>query len=59
MGINYKKPHYAWSRFIWQDTAATMMNMMLMAEALGLKTCWVSVEPKQLSNKEENIREID
>jgi len=29
-------------RFIWQDTSAAMMNMILMAEALGLKTCWVS-----------------
>lgn len=57
LGFNFSKPH-VWSRFIWQDTAASMMNMMLMAEALGLKTCWQSVEPPQLSHKRENIRRL-
>lgn len=62
LGFNFKKqrfkqPH-AWSRFIWQDTAVAMMNMMLMAEALGLKTCWQSVEPKQLGPREANIRKL-
>lgn len=53
----FKKPH-AWVRFIWQDSAVAMMNMMLMAEALGLKTCWQSVEPKQLGPRAENIRKL-
>ena len=52
--INYLKPHKLWSRFIWQDTSASMMNMMLMAEALGLKSCWVSVHPK----REHKIRNL-
>jgi exopolysaccharide biosynthesis predicted pyruvyltransferase EpsI/nitroreductase len=34
-------------RFIWQDTACVMMNMMLMAESLGVKTCWGTVNPEQ------------
>lgn len=34
-------------RFIWQDTACAMMNMMLMAESLNVKSCWASVNPKQ------------
>ena len=32
-----------WGRLFWQDSAAAMENMMLMAESLGLSTCWVSV----------------
>lgn len=32
-----------WYKLMWQDTAASMQNMMLMAEALGLSTCWVSL----------------
>lgn len=43
--INYKEPHYWWKRLIWQDTAAAIQNMSLMAEGLGLKTCWVSLRP--------------
>lgn len=35
------------SRFVWQDTACAMMNMMLQAESLGLHTCWASVNPEQ------------
>ena len=35
------------SRFIWQDTACAMMNMILMAESLGVKTCWGTVSPEQ------------
>jgi pyruvyl transferase EpsI len=35
-------------RFIWQDTACAMQNMMLMCEALGLKSCWASVTPSQV-----------
>jgi exopolysaccharide biosynthesis predicted pyruvyltransferase EpsI/nitroreductase len=62
LGFNFKKQRFKkrhpWSRFIWQDTAVAMMNMMLMAEALGLRTCWQSVEPKTLGNKEENIRRL-
>lgn len=34
------------NRFIWQDTACAMMNMMLVAESLGLKSCWASVQPE-------------
>jgi exopolysaccharide biosynthesis predicted pyruvyltransferase EpsI/nitroreductase len=37
-------------RFVWQDTACAMQNMMLAAESLSLKTCWASVNPKQEKN---------
>jgi len=33
-------------RFVWQDTAAASMNIILAAESLGLKSCWVSFDPK-------------
>lgn len=56
--LNYLVPHPAWSRFIWQDTACAMMNMMLMAEALDLKTCWVSVMPDSLGEQHQNIRKL-
>lgn len=62
LGFNFKKQRFKkrhpWFRFIWQDTAVAMMNMMLMAEALGLKTCWQSIEPKQLGVREEKIRKL-
>ncbi len=32
-------------RFMWQDTAAAMMCMMLTAESAGLKSCWASINP--------------
>jgi len=54
--LNFLTPHSSWSRFIWQDTACAMMNMILMAEALGLRTCWVSVIPDELGPYQENIR---
>lgn len=34
-------------RFMWQDTAAATMALMLTAESVDLKTCWASVNPKQ------------
>jgi exopolysaccharide biosynthesis predicted pyruvyltransferase EpsI len=34
-------------RFAWQDTACASMNMMLAAESLGLRTCFVSFNPSQ------------
>ena len=43
-------------RFIWQDTACAMMNMMLMAEALGLKTCWASVNPEEAKQIKRLVR---
>lgn len=43
-GLNMDGWH---SRFMWQDAACASMNMMLMAEGLGLKTCWASFSPKQ------------
>jgi nitroreductase len=45
MRINYGTPHKYWSRFIWQDSAACMQNMILMAEAVEVKSCWVSHRP--------------
>jgi len=44
-----------WGRLMWQDTAASMQNMMLMAEALGLSTCWVSIA---VPRKVEDIRKL-
>lgn len=40
---NNLKPDKIWWRLLWQDTAASMENMILMAEALGLASCWVSI----------------
>ena len=42
--LNLKGWH---NRFIWQDSACATMNMMLVAEGLGLKTCWASFDSKQ------------
>lgn len=43
-----KLPRETWTeRFIWQDTACAMQNMMLVAESLGIKSCWASVNPEQ------------
>jgi exopolysaccharide biosynthesis predicted pyruvyltransferase EpsI/nitroreductase len=33
-------------RFVWQDTAAASMNMMLTAESLDLKSCWATFDPR-------------
>ncbi len=52
--INCNFPHEHWHRLIWQDTASSITNMLLTAESLGLKTCWVSVKPYS----EETIHEI-
>ena len=57
LGFDFRKPH-PYSRFIWQDTAAAMMNMMIMSEALGLKTCWVSVSPLEFGDSERKIVRI-
>lgn len=57
LGFDFTKPH-PWSRFIWQDTAAAMMNMMLMAEALGLRSCWSSIIPPEYGNQERGIRQL-
>jgi exopolysaccharide biosynthesis predicted pyruvyltransferase EpsI/nitroreductase len=42
--LDFKSWH---NRFIWQDTACAMQNMMLAAESLGLKSCWASLNPQQ------------
>jgi len=57
LNFNFRMAH-PWSRFIWQNSAATMMNMVLMAESLGLKTCWVSVQPKEISDYEARLRNL-
>ncbi len=57
LGFNFKKFH-PFSRFIWQDTACAMMNMMLMAESLDLKTCWVTVSPPEYGDSERKIRNL-
>lgn len=44
-----------WGRLFWQDTAAAMENMMLMAESLGLSTCWVTLA---MENRVARIREL-
>ncbi len=35
------------NRFIWQDSACSMQNMMIAAEALGLKSCFCSANPEK------------
>ena len=57
LGLNFRKPHH-YSRFIWQDTACAMMNMMLMAEALCLKTCWGTVRPPEYGNTEGKFQKL-
>jgi len=54
--INYGTPHKYWSRFIWQDSAACMQNMILMAEAVEVKSCWVSHRPDRGGIHEEAIK---
>lgn len=39
------KPKWT-ERFIWQDTACAMQNMMLTVESLGLGSCWGSTNPE-------------
>ena len=34
------------------------MNMILEAESLGLKSCWASIQPKQISNAETELRAL-
>jgi nitroreductase len=58
MGINYIIPHKYWSRFIWQDSAAAMQNMILMAEAYEVKTCWVSHRPDREGLHEKAVKEL-
>ena len=48
ININYKQAHSHWQRLIWQDTAACIQNMSIMAEELGLKTCWVSIRQEEV-----------
>jgi exopolysaccharide biosynthesis predicted pyruvyltransferase EpsI/nitroreductase len=42
--LNLKGWH---NRLIWQDSACATMNIMLVAESFGLKTCWASFNPEQ------------
>jgi nitroreductase len=64
-GFDFTKNH-KWSRFIWQDSSAAIENMILMAKALSLESCWVSIPAKKrkilnvkkYSNREEKIRKI-
>jgi nitroreductase len=56
--INYREPSKYWSRFIWQDSAAAMQNMLLMAEELGVKTCWVSLRPDRGGIHEREINNL-
>lgn len=41
-GPNTGKLSVNWGFLMWEDAGAAMMNMLLMAEALGLSACWVS-----------------
>jgi len=64
-GFDFTKKH-KWSRFIWQDSSAAIENMLLVAKALGLESCWVSIPAKKqrfvnlkkYSNNEQKIRQI-
>jgi len=58
LGINYQQPHKYWSRFIWQDSAACMQNMILMAEAVEVKSCWVSHRPDRQGMHEQVIKHL-
>ena len=50
-------PTESWcKRFVWQDTACAMQNMMLMAKSLGLETCWASVNPEQTKNIKKHLK---
>jgi exopolysaccharide biosynthesis predicted pyruvyltransferase EpsI/nitroreductase len=64
-GFDFTKPH-KWDRFVWQDSSAAIENMLIMAKALGIETCWVSIPPKKrrlfnirkYSAKEKRMREV-
>lgn len=58
LGINMQNKNEPWRRFIWQDTACAMQNMMLTAESLNLKTCWISIPPKRFGCQEQKLKEI-
>lgn len=44
------------NRLIWQDSACTMQNMMIVAEALGLKSCFCTVNPDKGNRIRKRLR---
>jgi pyruvyl transferase EpsI len=64
-GFDFTKSH-KWDRFVWQDSSVAIENMLIMAKALGLESCWASIPPKKrrlfsikkYSDEEENIRNV-
>ena len=52
---NNLRPGKVWWRLLWQGTAASMQNMILMAEALRLSSCWVSIA---LHHRVEAVRKL-
>ena len=58
LNINVNEVHFGWSRFIWQDTAAATMSMLLMSEALGLSACWVSISPPEICDLAQKVKDI-
>jgi len=57
-GINMKSRFEPWRRFIWQDTACAMQNMMLAAESYGLASCWASISPSKFGAQEKNLSNL-
>ena len=58
VGITMKSRFEPWKRFIWQDTACAMQNMMLAAESLGLASCWASISPSRFNTQEATLRKL-
>jgi exopolysaccharide biosynthesis predicted pyruvyltransferase EpsI/nitroreductase len=58
VGVNMKSHSEPWRRFIWQDTACAMQNMMLAAESLRLASCWASISPSKFGSQEKNLSNL-
>lgn len=58
VGINMKRSDEPWKRFVWQDSSCVMQNMMLVAESLGLASCWASITPVQYGNQATQISKL-
>ena len=58
VGINMKSHSEPWQRFIWQDTACAMQNMMIAAESCGLASCWASILPSKFGSQEKNLSNL-
>jgi nitroreductase len=58
ISLDFKNKRHPWMRFLWQDTSAATMNMITMAEAQNIKSCYVSITPPEYGDQEKQIRQV-